>query len=301
MATKKPTNTEEQKKQCFIITPIGGDNTETRIKADGLIRAVIFPVLEELDIEGKAAHQIDASGSITKQVIVRIVNDDLVIANLTELNPNVMYELAVRHAKRKPVVVLAEKGTVLPFDIAQERTLFYTNDMIGVEELKPRLKAAIEKALSENDPDNPIYNAIHDNIMREIVDKNSTDKDRYMFSRLDELSNQMASLLQTTARYQRIEQASVQPRFIATLIITHNLDHLTNKALYNTFTRPIHDDIIYTYKVSLAKKIDSNTYCITVEYNYKEALDHIIKMISHLEGVMEVEESGVLTNNFNGI
>jgi len=192
MTTKKTVDTQPRK--CFIITPIGGDNSETRAKADGLIRAVILPVLKELNIEGMAAHQIDSSGSITKQVIQRIVYDDLVIANLTELNPNVMYELAVRHAKRKPVIVVAENGTKLPFDIAQERTLFYSNDMLGVELLKPRLKAAIGKAIDEENPDNPIYTAIEENIMRDIVMKNSSDTEKFILDKLDEMSSRLNSI-----------------------------------------------------------------------------------------------------------
>ncbi|MBS1774257.1 MAG: hypothetical protein JST82_15470 [Bacteroidetes bacterium] len=186
MATKK-TEVKKEKK-CFIITPIGHDNSDTRIKTDGLIKAVILPVLAELDIKGYAAHQIDITGSITKQIIQRIVEDDIVIANLTELNPNVMYELAVRHATRKPVVILAEFGTSLPFDIAQQNTIFYTNDMIGVDVLKPKLQAAIETCLKEQKPNNPIYDGIEESIMKEIAIKNSTDTEKYILDKLEELT-----------------------------------------------------------------------------------------------------------------
>ena len=111
------------RKSCFVVTPIGADNSETRRAADGLIKAVIKPILDELDIETYVAHEISDPGSITNQVIKHILEDDLVVANLTELNPNVMYELAVRHCAGRPFVVLAEKETRLPFDIAQERNL----------------------------------------------------------------------------------------------------------------------------------------------------------------------------------
>lgn len=226
MSTKKPTNTEEQKRQCFIITPIGGEGSETRRKANGLIDAVILPVLRELNIEGQAAHHIELSGNITKQVIVRIVNDDLVIANLTELNPNVMYELAIRHAKRKPVVVLAEHGTNLPFDIAQERTLFYINDMIGVEDLKPRLMNAISYALEEKDADNPIYNAIHDSLIREAVLEKGDNTEKYMLDKLEQIDKKINSFSASTTATTTIK---IPPRYLATFEVTYDGDKNTSQ------------------------------------------------------------------------
>lgn len=159
--SKKETSTAETStlKQCFIATPLGMDGSEIRRKADGVIQAVLKPVLEELGYKVIAPHEIDNPGSITKQVIEHLLHDELVIANLTNLNPNVMYELAVRHATRLPIVCIAEEGTKLPFDIASERTIFYSDDMAGVEALKVSLRGMLKVALKEKDPDNPIYRA----------------------------------------------------------------------------------------------------------------------------------------------
>lgn len=179
-------------KTCFIISPLGSEKSDTRRKADGLISSVIKPVLSNLEFNAIAPHEIDTPGSITRQVIQHLLEDDLVIANLTELNPNVMYELAVRHAKRLPVICLVENGTVLPFDIATERTLFYDNDMAGVEVLKPKLEKAINEAINEEEPDNPIYRVVRDNIMREVAVKD--DAQSYVLSRLDDISNQLSRI-----------------------------------------------------------------------------------------------------------
>ncbi len=189
---KTTTADKVHNKICFIISPIGSDNSESRRKADGLINSVIRPVLTTAGYNVIPPHEIDTPGSITRQVIQHLLDDELVIANLTELNPNVMYELAVRHSKRLPVVCLVEEGTKLPFDIATERTIFYSNDMAGVEILKPKLLKAIKEAVEDQEPDNPVYRAVSDSIMREVAIKD--DAQSYILTRLDEISSKLNRL-----------------------------------------------------------------------------------------------------------
>lgn len=92
----------EPKAKCFIITPIGDDNDPIRRHIDGVIDAAIIPALSE-KYEIVVAHRIYEPGSITKQIISEIYEDQLVIANITNRNPNVMYELALRHAIGNPL------------------------------------------------------------------------------------------------------------------------------------------------------------------------------------------------------
>lgn len=161
---------EQTLKQCFIVTPIGNDQSATRRAADGLIKAVLRPTLKEMGFEAHVAHEISLSGSISNQVIKHLLEDDLVIANLTELNPNVMYELAVRHCTGLPIVVITETSTKLPFDVLGERTIFFSNDMHGVVDLAPALRAAITSAMAPGAlPDNPVYRVTEQRVLREAV------------------------------------------------------------------------------------------------------------------------------------
>jgi hypothetical protein len=87
---------------CFVIAPIGKDRTDTRKRSDQILKHVIASVGGECGFDAIRADNISEAGMITTQVINHIVNDPLVVADLTGSNANVFYELAVRHAIRSP-------------------------------------------------------------------------------------------------------------------------------------------------------------------------------------------------------
>lgn len=194
VATKRESEKKgsERTRRCFVITPIGSPGSGTRRATDGLIRGVLRPVLKDAGFQVVAAHEIASTGSITRQVIAHLLEDELVLANLTGLNPNVMYELAVRHASRLPIVVLAEENTELPFDIATERTIFFQNDMAGSEDLKPKLKEAVDAAMEEK-VDNPIYRVVSERVIKET--EGVSDPTKHVLGRLDQLESLMNRVL----------------------------------------------------------------------------------------------------------
>ncbi|MFM9487871.1 hypothetical protein [Pseudomonas monachiensis] len=185
----------DRKKQCFVVTPIGGAASDTRRATDGLISSVLKPVLTELGYDVHVAHEISLTGSITRQVVQHLLDDDLVIANLTSLNPNVMYELAVRHCVGKPVVTIAENGTNLPFDIAEERTIFFANDMRGVVELISSLRQVISANEEKPIVDNPVLRVREHKVLVESLDQG--DANEILASRLDSIEELLVGLVNT--------------------------------------------------------------------------------------------------------
>lgn len=190
LTSEEASNTDNA--TCFVITPIGPESSEVRRASDGLIAAAIRPALAEIGYTLEVAHEISEAGSITTQVIQRLLRSRVVVANLTGLNPNVMYELAVRHAARKPVVIVAEASTALPFDIADQRALFYVNDMAGVMEVRRKLGDAVRDAVRDHQPDNPVYRAVQAQVIKEVA---AETPEEYILDRLDRIDDAITTLL----------------------------------------------------------------------------------------------------------
>ena len=93
----------------LIIYPIGDEDNETRNNADRLCKEIVMPVLKEFNYATRRADKINKSGMITPQIIEELIKSPLVIADLTEGNPNVFYELAVRHAMNKPCILMKKR------------------------------------------------------------------------------------------------------------------------------------------------------------------------------------------------
>lgn len=150
--------TKHEKKICFVISPIGEDDSDTRKRSDQVLKHIITGAVEQLGYEVIRADKISEPGIITHQILQYIVDAPLVIADLTERNPNVFYELALRHAIRKPLVQLIKKGELIPFDVAATRIIqFDLHNLDSVEAAKTEIIAQVKSLeAGKNDTDNPI-------------------------------------------------------------------------------------------------------------------------------------------------
>jgi hypothetical protein len=110
-------------KTCFIISTIGKEGEEEHEIANQKLKFVFKPVLEKLGYDVKRADGEDMPGSISRKNVERIINSELAIADISDLNANVFYELAIRNAVNKPVILIRKPGQVPPFDIKDIRAI----------------------------------------------------------------------------------------------------------------------------------------------------------------------------------
>lgn len=126
-------------------------------------RLLIKPVIEAKGIECVRADEITHSGSIDVQMYQELLQADLVIADLSTLNANALYELGVRHALRPfTTIVISEDKLMYPFDLNHVVIHSYQHlgDAIDYEEVE-RFRAAlgnvIQTVLDKNEADSPVY------------------------------------------------------------------------------------------------------------------------------------------------
>jgi hypothetical protein len=127
---------------CFVIGPIGKDGTAERKHADLLLHSLIKHVLQgdEFKYKVKRADEDADPGMIGDRVVTDIIKASLVVADLTDLNPNAFYELGIRHSTELPTIHVARSGTLLPFDNVAHRTIFVDlTDWHSLEQARIRL------------------------------------------------------------------------------------------------------------------------------------------------------------------
>lgn len=107
--------------------------------------------------------QTKDSTFITKSIFKGIANADVVIADLSEENPNVYFELGYAMGKGKKVLPIAKEGTHLPFDVKDIFTIFYSDEdgHLNLSNQLKKMLPAIFKSQEENL--HKVHGISHDN------------------------------------------------------------------------------------------------------------------------------------------
>jgi len=88
--------------------------------------------------------------NILKDIIESISNSDLIIAELTSLNPNVFYELGLSHGLRKDVILLTQDIEELPFDLKSYRIITYSTHFQKIKTFKNTLFSIFQGILNNS-------------------------------------------------------------------------------------------------------------------------------------------------------
>jgi tetratricopeptide (TPR) repeat protein len=153
---------------CFVLMPFGkkSDDSGRSIDFDQIYERIIGPGIQGADLEPIRADEEVAGGFIHKPMFERLMLCDYAVADLTTANPNVFYELGIRHGIRPhSTVLLFGKGMRLPFDVAPLRALPYAIDGFGTPMAVDADRDALTARLIEcRNPveDSPLFQLLSD-------------------------------------------------------------------------------------------------------------------------------------------
>lgn len=112
-------------KTCFFITPIGEEKSPERKQSDFLMKYTLKYVCEKFDMELIRTDKLRGASDINDDIIELVHTADICVADLTGLNPNVMFEVGMRIETKRPLIIIAKEGTKLPFDVHSYRTIYF--------------------------------------------------------------------------------------------------------------------------------------------------------------------------------
>jgi MAP3K TRAFs-binding domain len=166
---------------CFVLMPFGRkmDAAGRVTNFDSVYEKIIAPAVSQAGLEPIRADEEKIGGTIHKPMFERLMLCHYAVADITGANPNVFYELGIRHAMRpRSTVIVFAEGTVLPFDIALVRGISYKTDgagePVGVEATLAAIASQLTSARGNPLDDSPIFQLV-EGVPRWDIDHSKTD------------------------------------------------------------------------------------------------------------------------------
>lgn len=138
--------TTKQNKDCFVLMPISDVEGYAKGHFLHVYEDIIKPAVDMTEFKPTRADEVKETNFIHLDMLKKLIEAPIAICDLSTRNPNVLFELGIRQAFDKPVVLIQEKGTPKIFDIGPLRYLEYSKEMKYHEVLKTQneLKESIE-------------------------------------------------------------------------------------------------------------------------------------------------------------
>lgn len=186
-------------KICFVLMGYGEKTdlaTGRKLNLDKTFEHLIQPVFEELGITCIRASDVLHSGVIDVPMYEYILKADIVVADISTLNANAIYELGVRHGVRPySTIVIAEDKLPYPFDLNHITITSYQHLGVDigateVKRFKDQLTILVKSVLATSKIDSPVYT-----YLRGLKPPEFTEKEKEQIKEAAEEGNSVSDLL----------------------------------------------------------------------------------------------------------
>ena len=157
--------TKAAEKTCFVIMPFGDkvDKDGKTIHFNDVYDTFIEPTIKALDIDCIRCDKIVESGGIHNKMFTNIYDADVAVVDITMLNPNVFYELGMRHTIKKNVtIIIQQDDTKIPFNISGFTVVPYKmDDPVFQKQAADQIQTMIKNGMANvKKSDSPIYGVL---------------------------------------------------------------------------------------------------------------------------------------------
>ena len=155
---KNTTEEVQQQKRCFVMMPFSDPEGYAPGHFRKIYEQIIEPAITEAGFKPERVDENSISDSIINKILDGITKYDMAICDLSSRNPNVLYELGLRHAFDMPVVLICDEITKPIFDVSGITIIKYRSSRLYDEVIEDQNK--IKQAIKENELSNSGYSLI---------------------------------------------------------------------------------------------------------------------------------------------
>lgn len=186
---------------CGLIMPIASNDGGTA-EHWRQVRQVITSAISGLNLKVQMVSESDAVSVIHKNIIQNIFTNEIVICDVSSRNPNVMFELGMRLAFDKPVVIIKDKDTPFSFDIGSIQHIEYPHSLNYIEilefqeELLKKVRSTMNEANTANSVNGRYSPFLSNYAITEVteIQTQHVNKEEYIIEKLNELTGVVRKL-----------------------------------------------------------------------------------------------------------
>jgi len=137
--------------------PVSRTKSCTEAEWTGIFEHMIKPAVTGSRLGYDCERAKPLTGAFVRDILEGLNRADVVIADLTDRNPNVCYELGIRHTLKRRTILIAQNIDDVPSDLQAYWVVTYEKDLTGAESFKKRIREILrEMQKSPKKPDSPI-------------------------------------------------------------------------------------------------------------------------------------------------
>lgn len=147
---KSPVEDKINSGECFVIMPFSDPDGYVKGHFKHVYNDLIRPAIIKSGFEPFRADENMGANLIHLEILKKLLECPMALCDLSSRNPNVLFELGIRQAFDKPVVLVQEEGTANIFDISGINTIPYRGDLIYHEVLddQEKISSAIDQTVN---------------------------------------------------------------------------------------------------------------------------------------------------------